>query len=358
GNQHQTESKGGEMKGTFVRASRAAFTLIEVLVAIGIVIVLLGLLLPSMRSARGAARRMACSNNLKQLGLSLYNYESTFNHFPSSLWKFDSRSETQTYSGLIELLPYLEASTLYQQVEASIGKVPLPSYPSSKRLVDPLWTSPIMTLQCPSDQSSHDSITSTSYVFCHGTDSRNLVSSQSVSGIFSAGMVSKRDDVLDGLSNTIAMGETATFAKNSKRFASIIRDVDADELSDLPNLDSGAFIDDDNRIRTDQEICDFGRGVCWADGAPAIGGFSTILPPNSLNLSFGSLKTDDGIYNASSLHIGGAHVLMGDGAVAFINDGVNPEVWASYGTRAGKETPIDISQANLQQALEEGGIAN
>lgn len=176
--------------------------------------------------------------------------------------------------------------------------------------------------------------------------------------MFSTGMISKRDDVMDGLSNTIAMGETATFSKNAERLAGIIRDVDSDQLSDLPNVDSGAFIDDDNRIRTDQKICDFGRGVCWADGSPSIGGFNAILPPNSINLSVGSLKTDDGIYSASSLHIGGAHVLMADGAVAFINNGVDPIVWAGYGTRAGKESPVDISEANLQQALEADGIAN
>src|SRR6516165_442278 len=97
-------------------ASRPAFTLIELLVVIAIIAVLIALLLPAVQAAREAARRAQCTNNLKQLGLAMHNYESTNGSFPpggeSTFFPSSGNAETQFVDGawgpLARLLPYLE----------------------------------------------------------------------------------------------------------------------------------------------------------------------------------------------------------------------------------------------------------
>src|SRR5271165_6632318 len=104
---------------------RLGFTLIELLVVIAIIGVLVALLLPAVQQAREAARRTQCKNNLKQIGLALFNYENTFAQFPvNSFCNISIASGTlsilQTTSGGVALLPYIDQSAIYNQWNANV----------------------------------------------------------------------------------------------------------------------------------------------------------------------------------------------------------------------------------------------
>ncbi len=97
-----------------------AFTLVELLVVIAIIGVMVGLLLPAVQAAREAARRMDCSNKLKQLGLALHNHHSALQKFPSLGDNFDDRFDSSMYcSGAARLLPYIENQPLYELLTSS-----------------------------------------------------------------------------------------------------------------------------------------------------------------------------------------------------------------------------------------------
>ena len=220
-----------------VRKGRNGFTLVELLVVIAIIGILVGLLLPAVQAAREAARRMSCSNNLRQVTLALHNYESALKTFPPGfISRVTGTWSGQSNDGIPEagpgwsmyamLLPFIEQSSLHSSIDfnRSIG--------------DPIHqvarSTPIAMYRCPSDTWSGrvtvwpltiglTDLAPTSYVSCLGGGNpadaprySAMYEEAGFNGMFHRNRPVAMRDILDGTSNTIGIGERASmFSPNS-----------------------------------------------------------------------------------------------------------------------------------------------
>ncbi len=371
------------MKSKSVRG----FTLVELLVVIAIIGVMVGLLLPAVQAAREAARRMSCGNNFKQIGLGIHNYHAAYNQLPqhgtgtielvATIGSINSNR--QRLSMLVPILPFLEQQAMWEMISnpnaqrldgdlsAAIGTpaVPWPAMgPTPENIQYIPWATDIQTYRCPSDPGfGLPSIGRTNYAACLGDstwrhhvgpwDNQRLQITAAFKaqadaahrGLFRPFQKTSFRDCLDGLSNTIAMGEIATGLSDDNITTQVtesssgvtapgathanIRD---NPSSCLPLIDPlrPRFWADMYRMQSRRNNQ---RGFRWADVFAFYTGCVTILPPN--REICGPFNTT-GTYmlsTMSSLHQGGAHVLMGDGAIRFVTDSIEagnsnaPSIW-------------------------------
>lgn len=202
---------------------RKGFTLVELLVVIAIIGILVGLLLPAVQAAREAARRMQCSNNLKQIGLAMHNYESAFNRFPPG-WLSKpgvTNAAGNNYSlwgwGAL-ILPYIEQQNVHTQL--SVGNVHLHVAVTQPALLSLLET-PIETYRCPSDVGPElnvnrrnfpfgngpNALATSNYVAAAASHNLNAKTTNQTRGMFEEDTRVRHGDLTDGTSNTIMVGE-------------------------------------------------------------------------------------------------------------------------------------------------------
>jgi len=210
------------------QTQRLAFTLVELLVVIAIIGILIGMLLPAVQQVREAARRVACQNNLKQMGIAILNSESGLGSLPSS-GVLDDSGISQDFSWIIGILPFAEASNLHDVLDFSLSDR---GFNSSNRdaLKDALNGSALPMVVCPSSDleqidsdASSEGLPRSFYTGIHGsarkatsftpTDNPTL-GVMSDHGAFQRGVSVDLGSITDGTSNTMIIGEQSGWLKD------------------------------------------------------------------------------------------------------------------------------------------------
>ena len=314
---------------------RRGFTLVELLVVIAIIGVLIGMLLPAVQSAREAARRSSCTNNLKQQGLGFQNYASTFGVFPKSR-PLDKQTPTPgEMSWCTLLLDFMEEGSLanrYDKKQAwnsaanvavgqqMIGVFVCPSAPAPpRRPVDASVPNPDSVdlanlsgkVMGPSD-----------YLVMHRVRRRFYsanglpVPAADMEGALSRDGATKLQQITDGLSKTMLAMECAgrpNYYLNGR-----------DQGGVLPRPEGYGWVDKDG-------------GAGSLDGSDEATG--------AINGGSGTGKCIMGCTNDSepySFHVGGMTAMMADGSVRFVSKDVNAATFAALQTRAGSDTVGDF----------------
>jgi len=309
-------------------APRGGFTLVELLVVIAIIGILVGLLLPAVQAAREAARRMQCSNNLKQIGLALHNYESSYKAMPAGCNGTPNAAGTNFnghgWTWHASILPYLEQNNLYNAIQGPDGMGnERGDQNSGKPLV--VRATILKVFWCP----SQPDVT--------GASQKNGYQPANYNGNMGTRIGNGNDDcICTGVSNLQQMmtnpwgcmnGDGIFYVQSKIRFADVTDGLaNTIFVSEVP--DSGG-----------DAIGQFNAG---ADRRVVFSGGADSNPPTEMSEFLIASETNDPINGgaeeaAGSWHPGGAQFLMGDGSVQFLSENMDMTTYRALSTRSGAE---------------------
>lgn len=288
------------------RIQSPGFTLVELLVVIAIIGVLVGLLLPAVQAAREAARRMSCSNNMKQISLGLHNYHDAHRNFPAGYYQIVAGAANES-TWISHFLPFIEQSALYEGITAwnYFGS------PNVNPGVTKVIQTFIPTMTCPSDVEVKLALgfwARGNYAANNGigpmyTEGFNSVVRGPV-GVFGQNVSKNMKDVLDGTSNTAMIAELLRSPGEDFRGTMHYPEGPLYQHNQGPN--SNVF----DQFRT---------SLCVSiDRAPCTGTYSAF---NDRSI----------VLSARSLHPGIVNVGLVDGSIRVVTNSVDLVTWNNLG---------------------------
>ncbi|WP_339683441.1 DUF1559 domain-containing protein [Gimesia maris] len=312
----------------------SGFTLIELLVVIAIIAILVALLLPAVQQAREAARRSACKNNLKQLGLALNNYHSTHGIFPpgninpgtGSFTAWIAAGQIRNHTGHLMLLPYVEQTALYNSINfslatgtadtASIGGGGVQTDASGKVITD----QNVAIFRCPSDFGSNGGSGYGAFTYTRtNTGSSRHYNCQNNQRT-SYGFISHTQTESQNTYGEIASVSKCSFGNNG-----------AARIRDITDGTSNTVLMMESRMKKWNNFqCSNASAASWI--SPEFGPFwsqftrYTFLLPRSFRINQSACTTHDegpGRSTPGSYHTGGCQAVMGDGSVRFLSENIH-----------------------------------
>ncbi|MDR2756266.1 MAG: DUF1559 domain-containing protein [Planctomycetaceae bacterium] len=347
------------------------FTLVELLVVIAIIGVLIALLLPAVQAAREAARRMSCTNNLKQFGIALHNYHAVMDCFPGP-----GASSTSAYSIQSRLLPFSEQTQVHNLIDFKVaphvygGPTGYTAYLNPNLL--PVAQTQVSMMLCPSEQfrgliasdyapaseygGADSRLSPLNYVMCSGSDMTTAmalatakVPTKNSGGLFHLESNYGVEAITDGTTNTMAMsecivGEGGESNISGPTVSEIMAEKRHGRLYVMHSSYSDAVVQSDKTAadvagHVDTTTWVPNRCTTWLIGRFHMTTYSAFHEPNSIYPSVLIEHINYGYFAARSYHPSGVNVLLADGSVRMAPNTINLSVWRALSTIAGAGGP-------------------
>ncbi len=302
--------------------ARSGFTLIELLVVIAIIAILMGMMLPAVQKVRESALRSRCLNNLKQIGLALQAHHDAEGAFPAGRDPWP-----KPFSAQAHLLPYVEQTNLQRIVDFNASTSTGINVTAASTVV-PLFV-------CPSDPAG-------------GKVPGSIYAGNNYAGNVGTGVNNGDYTVGDGvfmLYHRVRIAEITDGLSQTAAFSELVTGLGVPGAGLEPTDRRRQFVQLPGSTVTSPDACTPSLGTIWSGNRGdrwINGGYQATLynhfaPPNAPVYDCINAANNFGLAAARSMHTGGVNVLMCDGSVHFVSNGVSIDTWRAMATRAGED---------------------